>query len=110
MAPEQWAGKKQGSYTDQYALACVIYELVSGGVPFESVFKTGDSTLMMNCVESRMPDKPKELTKKQWNALKKGLVKDPAQRHETCAGLIAAVSGEKKNSRRDIKQTQQKRK
>ena len=33
MAPEQWAGRRQDGRTDQYALAVLFYELVSGAVP-----------------------------------------------------------------------------
>ena len=39
MVPEQWAGRKQGAATDQYALAVLFYELVSGAVPFASAFE-----------------------------------------------------------------------
>ena len=42
MAPEQWLGAKQGPATDQYSLAAMFCELVTGDVPFASVFDTGD--------------------------------------------------------------------
>jgi serine/threonine protein kinase len=50
MAPEQWLGGKQGPATDQYSLAVLFHELVTGAVPFESVFQTGDPVVMMNVV------------------------------------------------------------
>lgn len=42
MAPEQWQGRRQGEATDQYALAALTYELLTGDVPFASAFATGD--------------------------------------------------------------------
>ena len=36
MAPEQWRGRRQGAYSDQYALAVMTYEMLSGYLPFES--------------------------------------------------------------------------
>ena len=47
MAPEQWQGKAQGPATDQYALAVMFYELVSGAVPFAGEFNTGDFQIML---------------------------------------------------------------
>ena len=36
MAPEQWKSEAIGPYTDQYALAVVVYMLVTGKAPFSS--------------------------------------------------------------------------
>ena len=55
MVPEQWQGRKQDGRTDQYALACVLYELISGAPPFASVFETADPVIMANAVENRRP-------------------------------------------------------
>ena len=95
MAPEQWCGNKQGAYTDQYALSVMFYELIYGEVPFQSVFETGDTGLMLNCVENREPRAPEELTKKQWNALKVGLSKNPSERYASCGDLISSIGGGK---------------
>jgi serine/threonine-protein kinase len=35
-APELWDGNRPGASTDQYALACIIYELLTGQAPFNS--------------------------------------------------------------------------
>ena len=63
MAPEQWAGRKQDGRTDQYALAVMFYELVSGAVPFASAFDTGDPVIMANAAHNIVPEPLPELTK-----------------------------------------------
>ncbi len=100
MAPEQWAGEKQSAPTDQYSLAVMFYELISGEVPFQSAFETGDAILMMNLVRSE-PVKPlPELTKKQNAALLRGLSKNPEERFASCGDFIRALSGGKTGSLR----------
>ena len=94
MAPEQLQGKKQGAATDQYALACMFYELVSGAVPFAGAFETGDFQIMLNSVKSEAPDPLDELSEEQNNAVLKALSKDMKQRFDSCGDLIAALSGE----------------
>ena len=58
MAPEQWRGAKQGPATDQYALAAMFCELVTGEVPFASVFDTGDPVVMLTNVTTLPPELP----------------------------------------------------
>lgn len=91
MAPEQWTGTRQDGRTDQYALAVLFYELVSGAVPFAGVFDTGDPIIMMTAVESRMPEPLAELTKAQNAALQRALAKFPAQRFMCCEEFIAVL-------------------
>ncbi len=93
MAPEQWAGKKQIAATDQYSLAVMFYEMVSGTVPFHSIFETGDALLMMNVVENREVDWLPELSRRQNKALMRGLEKDPRERYASCREMIMAISG-----------------
>ncbi len=95
MAPEQWSGERQREATDQYALAIMLYELISGFVPFSSVFETGDTGLMVNVVENKQPKDLKELSKKQNIALLSGLAKSADERFANCADLINAIGGQR---------------
>lgn len=94
MAPEQWAGRRQDGRTDQYALACLFYELVSGAVPFANVFDTGDPLVMERAVLGRKPDPVAGIPRHANAALLKALAKDPGRRFPTCRAFIRALAGE----------------
>ena len=91
MAPEQWRGAKQGPATDQYALAAMFCELVTGEVPFASVFDTGDPVLMKTAVATDAPEFPKEMPKSVRFALSKALSKKPEERFATCTAFADAL-------------------
>jgi len=93
MAPEQWLGQRQGPATDQYALAVVAYEMLSGEVPFSSVFDTGDPVVMMNVVGHETPDLGTDLPGKASAALLRALSKSPEDRFDSCCELIQAMGG-----------------
>ncbi|MEA2012092.1 MAG: hypothetical protein U9O87_03260, partial [Verrucomicrobiota bacterium] len=95
MAPEQWVGKHQNEQTDQYALAVTFYELISGAVPFASIFETGDTILMMNVIETKSPESLPGLKRKQNKFLLTALAKDPKKRFSSCSDFVNAVSGGK---------------
>ena len=96
MAPEQWLGDKQGSATDQYALAVLFHELVTGEVPFASVFQTGDPIVMMNVVGREPPKLQSDLPKLVRLALAKALTKTPDERFSSCAEFVEAIEGKVK--------------
>ncbi len=93
MAPEQWGGRKQGKETDLYSLAVLFYELVSGEVPFASVFDTGDPILMKNVVENDPPEIPSDLPKPVRLALAKALAKKREDRFASCSEFVDALVG-----------------
>ncbi len=93
MAPEQWGGRKQGKETDLYSLAVLFYELVTGEVPFASVFDTGDSVLMMNVIETKNPEFSSELPKPIRLALTKALSKKREDRFGSCSEFVDALQG-----------------
>ena len=93
MAPEQWGGEKQGPATDQYALAVMFCELVSGEVPYQSAFESGDSVVMMANVLHQPLKMPKMVPDRFRKALERALAKKPEKRFPTCMDFVAALSG-----------------
>lgn len=90
MAPEQWAGKRQGPATDQYALAALFCELTTGEVPFASVFETGDPLVMMTAVCNREVDLPEDCPGR--GALKRALAKDLESRFQSCGEFADSLT------------------
>jgi len=94
MAPEQAKGLEVDGRADQYALAIVGHQLLTGKVPFDG---TAHSILYKQVFEPPppvievRPDTPKDLSR----ALERALSKDPEQRFPTMEDFAAAVSGER---------------
>ena len=91
MAPEQWRGKKQGAASDQYALAVMTYEMLSGDLPFESP----DPAVLQQAVLTQEADPIEGLPAAAQNALKRAMSKEAADRFNSCADFAAALGGAK---------------
>ncbi len=98
MAPEQWTGRKQDGRTDQYALAVVLYELVSGEVPFGYAFRQGDVGIMLHTVLHDPVLTVNTLSEVQNRALRKALAKSAADRFPTCQAFLDAFEDEEQAS------------
>ncbi|MCB9438457.1 MAG: PD40 domain-containing protein [Anaerolineales bacterium] len=83
MAPEQWRGEQLSPATDQYALAIVVYQVLTGQLPF-----TGDTThaFMYQHLEKE-PEMPhvvrRDLPKDISDVLLRALAKQPQARYPT---------------------------
>ena len=86
LAPEQIRGQRVDGRADQYALACVLYECLTGMPPFHR--ETEGETLW-----SHMQDPPPAVPGHAAldPVLARGLAKEPDDRFETCAALIDAA-------------------
>ncbi len=91
MSPEQIAGKELNGRADQFSLAVITYEMLTGEKPF-----VGDSlpTLMFKIV-NMSPVAPHHLNPtlggEVESALQKALAKDPAGRYANCVEFVAAL-------------------
>jgi len=92
MAPEQWSGDRQVSATDQYSLAVLFYQLVSGRVPFQSAFMTNDVMIMMATVKHSKPKGLAMLNRSQNRALARGLAKSADRRFTSCGEFMDALA------------------
>jgi DNA-binding beta-propeller fold protein YncE len=75
MPPEQWRGESVGPAADIYALGCVLYESLTGVVPYAR--REGTAA----------PQMPQGLDA----VIERAVAKDPAERYATAAELIEAA-------------------
>jgi DNA-binding beta-propeller fold protein YncE len=75
MSPEQWRGEQVGPAADVYSLGCVLYELLTGVVPYAR--RAGD-------VEPEMPQGLDAV-------IERAVAPDPGARYATAGELIAAA-------------------
>ncbi|WP_238419865.1 protein kinase [Gordonia sp. 'Campus'] len=85
MAPERFGDEPAGPGSDNYALACVLYECVTGQTPYPA--KT-DQGLMTAHITKEPPRTGGPLDP----VIARGLAKDPAGRFPTARELIRAAS------------------
>src|SRR5262249_23829018 len=90
-APEQAAERASDGRTDQYALAVIIFEMLTGSRPFQSDLWLG----FLEKHFSEPPPAPRslvpELTEAVDAAILKALAKDPNKRFSTCTELAVAL-------------------
>ncbi len=81
MAPEQWRGERVGPEADVYALGCVLYEALTGIVPYAR--KEADTE----------PEVPKGIER----VIERAVSKDPSDRYRS-AGALVAAAGEREGA------------
>ncbi len=92
MSPEQIAGADLDGRSDQYALACVVYEMLAGQPPF-----TGPSANIVLSQHTTTPPRPVNNLRPAapgpvGAALSRALAKAPADRYRTLNEFAAAIS------------------
>lgn len=97
MAPEFLQGRAIDGRSDQYSLACVLYECLAGRVPFS---RDLDAALLMAHLTSPPPavtDERPDLTARFDAVVAKGMAKAKEDRYGSCAEFIddaqAALTG-----------------
>ncbi len=94
MAPEQCRGKEVDGRTDIYAMGVILYQLLTGQVPF-----SGDSPLAIMLQHVQNKPKPPTLLKPELDIpneveeiVMKCLEKDPNARYQSAGEFLAAIS------------------
>jgi eukaryotic-like serine/threonine-protein kinase len=93
MSPEQGAGNEAGPQADQYSLAVIAYQMLTGTLPF-----TGSSptAVMIAHIESPVPaasSRNRLLVPAVDAVLARALAKRPEERYPSCAAFAAALAG-----------------
>ena len=94
MAPEQHLGKKITAKTDQFALAVIIYECLSGKLPFNGNNHVGILLEIVNQKATPLKDRVANLPVPISDAVMKALSEDPDDRFENCSQLCTVIMNE----------------
>jgi serine/threonine protein kinase len=92
MAPEQGRGREVGPAADIYALGVIVFELLTGELPF--IGDTPMAVLLKHIADDppslrlQAPDLPRDLD----DILARALAKEPADRFPTASALAQAVA------------------
>ena len=91
IAPEQIEGAAAAGRGDQYALACVLFECLTGHLPFP---RDEEISVMWAHLQDEPPTvtatRP-ELPRAIDAVIARALAKDPEKRYETCTAMVAAA-------------------
>ncbi|MBI4503843.1 MAG: protein kinase [Gemmatimonadetes bacterium] len=100
MSPEQIAGDRElDGRADQYALGCVLYEMLAGERPFTA--QTLEGLMRQHLLDeppsvtAARPDTPHSVA----SAIRRSLAKDPALRFASCGQFAGAVAGKTRMAR-----------
>ena len=87
MSPEQWQGQLQEAASDQWALAVVAWELLTGSLPFHGDgMQLGFAVLQADL--SLLPEAIRHLQP----VFLKGMAKDRKQRYPSCVELLKSLA------------------
>ena len=89
MAPEQAGGSKVDARADQYAVGVVLYELLTGTVPFVSDTVTG---VLVSHLTKPPPPLPREVPEPLQRIVMRLLEKEPTQRYPDIGSLERALA------------------
>ena len=91
VAPEQIAGKPVDARTDIYALGCVLYECLTGRVPFHR--DDDAATLWAHLVDSPPPvtGARSDLAPAVDEVISRAMAKAPEDRYDSCHELVRAL-------------------
>ncbi len=92
MAPEQWLGDDLDARTDEYAVGVLMYELLTGEVPYQASMPMA---VGQKHLEARLPPprtKNASIPEAVAQVVTRALARDPAQRFPTCLELLTALT------------------
>jgi serine/threonine protein kinase len=90
-APEQIQGKRVDARTDEYALACAAFELLSGGPPFPHDESTAVLYAQLSEPPPRLTSLRRDLPAAVDDVLLRAMAKAPEERYASCGEFADAL-------------------
>jgi YVTN family beta-propeller protein len=91
VAPEQVGGGRVDGRADQYSLGCVLFECLTGVVPFRRDSELAVLWAHVNDPSPRIGEHRPDLPAALDDAIGRALAKAPGDRHPSCGALVAAA-------------------
>lgn len=91
MSPEQMRGQDLDGRSDQYSLAIILYEMLTGQFPYESIRVPAIYHQQMTGLPIPITERDPHISTAIEAALLRAMAKDPAQRFETMADFNQAL-------------------
>jgi serine/threonine-protein kinase len=91
VAPEQIEGRPVDGRADQYALACVLYQCLTGRTPFANGSTMATLWGHVDGEPPKASERNEELPGEVDAVLERALAKNPDQRYGTCTELVVAA-------------------
>ncbi|MDO8184979.1 protein kinase [Conexibacter sp. JD483] len=91
VAPEQIEGRRLDARTDVYALGCLLFQALTGSVPFPREHEIAKVWAHVNADPPSLSEHAPELPRALGTVLSRALAKDPDARYASAGGLARAV-------------------
>ncbi len=92
MAPEQIESSDVGPAADIYALAVILYEMLTGTIPYAADTPVSVLVARLKDPLPRPRDRNPNLSHAVQNVLLKGLARDPKERYGSAGGMVRALA------------------
>jgi serine/threonine-protein kinase len=93
LSPEQARGERATPASDEYALAIVAYELLSGERPFARDSTTAEAVAHVNTPVPSIAERCQNLPPEIDRVFQRALAKDPRRRYGSCREFVAELRG-----------------
>jgi Protein kinase domain len=109
VAPEQIRGDQVDGRADQYALGCLLFELLTGTLPFRAASETATVFAHLEEPAPSATERRAELPHDVNAVLSRAMAKEPSERFDSCHDLVEAArlalgleAGSRRSGRRKV--------